>query len=324
MNLGKGRNLLIHIGSPKTGTKGIQEYVLENSTYLKDNFEIYYPFEHVLQNDRVYRPANGSFLLPKHFSRPYVNNYLFNCFSESKNVLLSEEVLFVDYNSLSLCFLYNNKIDYNISVVCYLRDAASYICSLWAEFNKFENGMDVGSFDEFMRGNGLFRSIGALLRLVDQNPDFNFYFRPYPGIRDGGDVVNDFLTLLNVEIGSDGKNRERKNLSLSRKVADLRQLQLRNNWQYSPSLNSLTLPAIAAEIESGDDRSVIETLPDQMIEKLCLEHAPYLNHLLKISGIDYFDFSNVFPSCYCKERPPYREIDVSEYGKIQKLLKEGL
>lgn len=319
---GKHSNyLIVHIGSPKTGTTSIQEILNENRDDLQSH-GIIYPVDHIEASGSMLRQVNGAILMPQYFDDQRLRSLFHSWFSLGPHVLLSDEVLFLDRNCESLKQLRNDSV--GVAIICYLRDAASYTTSIWAELNRFENGTVVSDFEGFLKQNTYMRSILALLDLIYDRPEFEFYARPYPGLTTDYDVVADFLSVLGVNLGIDARSTSRTNVSLTRKEADIRQLQLQHAWPVADGLNSIRVSEICREIASGDDRSVVETIPDEVIEGLCKAHTLFLNHTLTLGGVQNYDFAHSFPECFGKERPAYLPISPHEYEKIRALLMEPM
>ncbi len=316
----KDRYLLVHVGSPKTGTTSIQEVLNHNAATLKQSHGINYPLDH--NQDANGRQANGAILMPAYFDDLRLRTLFDSWFSESTHVLLSDEVLFLDRNCRSLKKLRNETV--GVGVICYLRDAASYLTSIWAEFNRFENRINAPNFENFVGQNTYIRNILNLLDVVYARPEFEFCVRPYPGFSKDNDVVSDFLGLLDVTLDKDTITTSRTNISITRKEADIRQLQLMHEWPIADKLNSARVSKIAKMISSGDDRSVVETISDEAIERMCLDHAFFLNQTLRLGAIEQFDFRESFPRCFGKIREPYCPIHPGEYEKLKELLMEPL
>jgi hypothetical protein len=314
-----GKKLVVHVGAPKTGTTAIQDFLFTHRDALLERHGVMYPHDPQAVGVGIDRLANGAILQPEYYDDVKLRQLFDQWFSVADTVVLSEEVLFLASNSRMLKWLQNERVQ--IEVFCVLRNAADYLTSLWMELNRFENKANPPPLMDFVGGRSYLVSITNLLRLVAERPEFFFVARPYRSRSSSHTSVSEFLEAIGVTWDGAVRQDLTKNLSMSRKEADIRQLTLINGWQHSGEIDSADITSISRELESGDDRPVIETLPDQLIETICDEHNGLLNHFMESVGYP-FDFSQTMPRCFGVEREVYQPIHSTEYGKIKSLLAE--
>lgn len=217
-------------------------------------------------------------------------------------------------------YLQNNTV--NIIILGFFRNAADYLSSLWMEFNRFENKRTVKPLNDFMAGRDYLRGIGKLMTLAETNPDYTFHLYPYRPKNQGTDSVTQALQTIGVDIETTMQVKN-FNESMTRIEADIRQLALTKNWNFGINVTTDDIKKIAANIKTGDRRPVIETLSDEVIEQTCLDHAPFLDYLMKINPFNTnVYFKNVRPSCFGKQRDAYQPISSDEYNTIKEMLQE--
>lgn len=311
------KKLVIHIGTPKTGTSTLQRILLNNCNALF-NEGILYPFDPKASGYGLERCANGAILQPEYFDSSKLQPQFDSWFATSSTVVLSEEVLFLNDNLKMLHHLRNDQVE--IAVLAFFRNGADYLSSLWMEFNRFENRTIAPPLEEFMQGRAYLRSIGNLLTLIQRRPEYTFNCQPYHPKNHPESSVVQALNYLNADI--DVTSAETVNESMSRVEADIRQLALRERWTFSENLNSMHIRQIAYELDSGDFRPVIETLSDETIDRVCADHYPFLNQVMAMTGSSERRFDHVRPSCFEVTRDIYHPIDVSEHKKIKERLLE--
>lgn len=307
------KKIIVHIGSPKTATSSIQDYLYKNRDVLLSNLGVFYPAEHLCEEGRI---ANGTLLLPKYFDEDNVVAKFKKWLMISDYIVLSEELLFIADGLSKLPWL-SNLNDVDITVVAYLRNAADYLASLWAEFNKFENNVVAPTLEDFLNSKTYLSSLGNLRSLMKECQNFTYVVRPYRQLSGKGDTLTDFLGFLG--INDDFSREPKSNLSITRRECDIRQLCLKERWQIPNAMGRDKISRVALELESGDKRPVIQTLSDELIKTVCDKHTPALNDLMRTVRHD-FSFDNVYPSCFGKQRLAYEPVNDLEYEKLRSLL----
>lgn len=291
------QKLIIHVGTPKTGTSTLQRMFFDKSDDQLERKRILYPIHNHSGGCGKGRVANASILQPEYYNVDELVENFEQWFSMADTVFLSEEVLFLDNNMEKIQYLRNN--DVQIVIMAFFRNAAEYLSSLWMEFNRFENRRIVSSLTDFMKGREYLTGIGNLMSLVASNPEYVFHFCPYRPKRFDKNSVVEALEIIGSDL--DPKQFENYNESMTRLEADIRQLAVTNHWQFGSHINSDDIKKIAAEIKSGDRRPVIETLSDDIIEQTCLEHEPFLDYLMRVDPNNRnVSFKDIRPSCFGK------------------------
>lgn len=312
------KKLVVHIGTPKTGTSSLQGYLSTNHLEVLEQSSVLYPSNDGGTGFGINRISNGALLQPEYYDDVALRTKFDNWFAKADVVFLSEEVLFLDDNLKMLQYLKNDKVE--IVIMGFFRNAAEYLSSLWMEFNRFENRRLAPSLCEFMKGTAYLRSLGNLISLIDKRPEYTFILLPYKPKGSAENSVGKAFNILGVDVG--GGQVETHNESMSRVEADIRQLALREGWAVCDSINSHDIKKIANELSSGDNRPVIHTITDQVIESVCDEHSHFLDHILKMTGAQDSIFKELRPACFGTERDSYSPIHVSEYRKIQSMLSD--
>lgn len=312
------KRLVIHIGTPKTGSSSLQGIMCKNRVEIMEKNSVLYPFDSDAVGYGIDRMSNGAILQPEYFDDVSLRKKFDDWFSVANTVFLSEEVLFLDDNLRMLQCLRNDKVE--IVIVAFFRNAADYLSSLWMEFNRFENRRVAPSLSEFMGGREFLRSLGGLISLIDERPEYSFFCLPYSPKNSPKNSVEEAIRILGVDLS--GVQFETYNESMSRVEADIRQLALAEDWFFCENVNSQDIKIIASELSSGDSRPVVETVSDDVIERVCCDHSYFLDHIMKVTGSEGVSFKDIRPSCFGRERQAYQPIHKSEYSKIKIMLKD--
>lgn len=153
------KNLILHIGTNKTGSTTIQNFLRENSHELA-NEGYYYPM-----GGAYYYPPESSASLLAHALREKQPKYIGNikidkssCISDirrdiinsdCKNIIISSEHFSLAREKTQIQNIFNIFEDLfkSIKVIIYLRRQDSYIESLWSQ--RIKLGMITKSFEDF-------------------------------------------------------------------------------------------------------------------------------------------------------------------------------
>ena len=309
------KRLIVHIGTPKTATSSIQDYLYKNREALLSGYRVLYPISRVDDSNRI---ANGTFLLPAYFDENSACKRINGWLNASDCVVLSEELLFNADGLSRLSYLKN--INAEVVIVGYLRNAADYLASLWAEFNKFENKVIVSTVENFLNSDAYLSSLGNLRALMHNNNEFSFIVRPYKQRSASGDNLTDFLDLLGIKIDCDYINGDMSNTSITRREADIRQICLQQKWEFSTALNREIIAWVASKLGSGDARPVVNTLSDDVIKAVCDKHENSLTSLMRQFDVADTSFKGNYPSCYGNKRKVYEPIEHTDYKLLRCLL----
>lgn len=313
--------IYIHIGTIKTGSTYIQKAFYENAAVF-EKFGVSYPY--------VFPPAlnlprytNAEFTIDR--SRDEIAREML-AGSKSPSVLISEEGLFNSIQRLKHpAFEGLQK-----KIILYVRRPSELICSWAAEASEpytawvqgfhsetgptpISKGIDLWSYEyETVIRN--FIDIAG-----EMDPD-DIIVRPFERSSfKNGDLLTDFLDCMGIDaekLRADSEFRDpgMTNVSRDRKFYDISAA----SWELMGRPNQLgeynwaLVNALASACQSGDDRSVIDTLDDALIEKISDRFFFFEEFLSQKFLHGKPVFADRYPSIYGKEREPYRAIDLRE------------
>ena len=252
------KQIIIHVGSVKTGSSYLQRLFSMNRESLKAG-GISYP----AYRECGERFANGNMLRDR-ASASDVQALVES--DDCRTILFSEEGLFVGFLSAIPTYFW----DHDVKVVAYIRDPVEVIAAWAAEFSKPYNAAQGEIYDIEKNVSILCQRYGeemqGFLGCVDYAGVDNVIIRPYArSILYNGALEEDFLHA----IGRDDINQliatrieEAVNPTFSRKYCDISAtlysiLQTADRlYEYDERLVS----AINRNCKSGDERSVVDTL----------------------------------------------------------------
>ena len=126
------KTIYIHIGKHKTASTFLQKIMADNRDILKER-GIYYPrYLYLEQGKNKTRPmVNGTVV--QHYNEDEIKKTLkaFDS-SDCNKLVFSEENLFIDNYSNLLSFVAKYKEQYDIKIICYIREIVSYVLSMWS------------------------------------------------------------------------------------------------------------------------------------------------------------------------------------------------
>ena len=220
--------LLIHIGSPKTGTTALQNFLYDNAKEL-ESYNWRYPdlkrelFE--LDSLRISKQINGNVFLNKDDTVD-VDSYYWNQIwgrvlqhLKEKNVIISSEILFWD--SATNIFLEGAKKKYdNIKVVVYLRRQDKFVESWWNQTIKQGTSCETNfieyAYSDKMQNFVFYgRKLDQISTIVGKE---NLIVRIYEKeqLKNAASIASDFLSLLGIDPDSmELKKCKRHNPALS-------------------------------------------------------------------------------------------------------------
>ena len=320
------KTIYLHIGMPKTGTSSIQRFLYENRLALEKKGVLYPPVlckgegivvtppEEIANLKLLFlkgmflygnKGNNAEQILRDFWNKAYLP--LINASSASIVVLSAEELLAwedVSYVSPLVDILSEN---FDVKVIAYLRRPAEYIVSLWGELVKTHRIMSPVTFplNQMIASPIPAKTIpySKLIYLVNLIGAENVIVKPFEKCQfKNGNLIDDFLDIINIERDGDLKLLKPENDSYGRNSCELALL-----------IGKLNLPFDKREelhlmLSSKDnDLRVIETLSDESIEQITRQYSATLKSLASIYNKDSF-FTSDYPDCYKKERPAYDNV----------------
>lgn len=195
--------LYLHIGSGKTGSSFIQKNLFLNKDMLKKH-GYFYPskgtsgdFSHnklallgMPHFNYTHNPDEVDSLLDE-IETDFIN-------SGCNSLILSSEcfpyILRNKYDFLSYHKFFNN---YDVNVICYLRDPADFFESRYKQYVKDPNIALQDSFDVFFDKNHSSCDFDWIYDIKDKNPDYKINVLNYDELKN--DILNSFLLKLSLE-----------------------------------------------------------------------------------------------------------------------------
>lgn len=205
-----------------------------------------------------------------------------------------------------------SALELETKIVVYIRPFIEYVVSFW-NTEIIKNGMDLGLEDYIEH----YRYEDELDRIHEYGRIFgmeNIILRPFEREQfKNNNLMEDFLDCMGLELDDDFEIPENANESFDRSTLDL--LRTVNELK----LDKHVRRKLYAKVISRQDRSrprPIETLPDDMIERLSKRYQNAENSMATIFlGRDHL-FINSLPKCYGKEREPYEGLSGSQVHEL--------
>lgn len=322
------KTIYLHIGTIKTGTTYIQKAFHDNQSVF-ERFEISYPYITPCRDERY---GNADFTTDQSLVQEAHDAF---AASVCPNVLISEEGIFGSIGRL------NHPAFDGLpkKVILYVRRPADLILSWAAEnaepYNAFIHNRDgepgplpIPALIEIL-ANEYEGSIGQFIEQVDRIGQKNFIIRPMERSRlKGGDLLTDFLDCLGLDAdhvradpefrdpGMVNESRSRKFCDVSNAVWNIMGKPNQPKEGYDVHL----VEAVTSACESGDERNVVDTVSDEIIERLSDRFFFFEEFLSnKFFGGAPF-FSERYPPVFRTEREPYRPVDWREVELLTELI----
>lgn len=237
---GNMRKLIIHVGTPKTGTSALQQFLHNNNDYLKSHGVCYPDFSTEIEKLGYERyslnPYKNGVVLGRHIVPKIGNLYIkepeWHCFLERMSfwlakydVILSEESIWLWNSAQLLSEIKKNYPNVDIHVVVYLRRQDRYIESGWNQRIKEGNFLDE-EFSEYVlhldKQHDYLERLNLIKSVIDiKNIHVRIYEKEsFEGVN--GDIFSDFFYTLNIPFNSDKliKNADYTNQSLPLQYAE--------------------------------------------------------------------------------------------------------
>lgn len=186
--------LYLHIGTPKTGTSYIQDFLKKNRRMIKKQGYIYPNFGTIFT--KIKREKNGHFLIIKdeQFEKLYQDAIkMIEKFSHRfKNIIISEEGCWNIDRNISRFVNDMRQKNIQVKIVVYLRRQDLFLQSIWAQ--KIKEGLNK-DFDKYLESNpnklDYYKQCCVLRDIVGEG---NIIIRVYEKQQfECNDLVKDFL-----------------------------------------------------------------------------------------------------------------------------------
>lgn len=296
----KKKTIYIHIGSPKTGTTSIQQFLTVNSKILlKEGLS--YPLtgrqytrddmlssQGKLNNGLVSNNSknrlssdkkksiicvNGSMLANYGYDEDRIEETIKN-FSNSKNtsLVLSDEVLFIE-NKNNICdksYAWDLLSKFEVKIIVYLRKSAEYLCSLWQEELKDKSTIDLDSYLKSHPYQECLQIIHDLSKKVGKK---NIIVRPFEKEAwINNDLIDDFLSIFKIKKSDQFEDlKEINNISFKRSRSE----KFRYINQYIDiSIGQNNYNILKKIPEEQDDKKIIDSISDENIKKISDKYYP--------------------------------------------------
>ena len=323
------KNIYFHIGTAKTATTLIQKALWDNREILKQ-FDTTY-LDIAPPKLEWGRYANIEFLIDPNINistenlRHYLNNL------GTSNLIISEEGLWT--NSLENI---NHPAfeNYNKIIILYVRRPAEIIASWASEVSKPYN--ELQKLHAFEGGllpidKGLIRLTEYYIQIFDRLFSFTeknalpkIIVRPFENSQlKNNNIFCDFIETLQIDSDQFFKSKgirlpESENAGKSRKYCDISShtLQILKAEKLRNKFDTNLVDYIYENCESGDNRSVLETLSDECIIDIS-EKLQYIEDEISrrfLSGKKLFNTR--LPPIYKKKRDPHKKINPEEVEKL--------
>lgn len=235
------RKLLIHIGTPKTGSTAIQRYARDRRRYLASKgVDFLLRGRRGSYNDLAVHLRGGD---RRAADRVGAEIRRLIAASPAGTLVLSSE-MFTGVDPALLRKVLALQEPFEMRILGYFRRQDRYLESAWKQ--KMKTGKIGPVFQQYLDKFGT--QGGDYLRVVDRWQaawtEATFVFRRFDaGSFPGGNVVPDFMAQLGLDIGGDGKPQSEETANPT------------------PSIDLLDLMRIVAEIPGLDARQVFRAMP---------------------------------------------------------------
>lgn len=321
----KKKTIYIHIGSPKTGTTSIQQFLTVNSEILLKE-GLFYPItgRQYTENDllRLDKEGNNSSkninlkgdstLICMNGSLLTKNGYDENNFqklledfsvSKSSSMLLSEEVLFTEYQD-SICNrsnLFEYLSGYEVKIIVYLKRSVEYLCGLWQE--ELRNKSTI-SLERYLKTYNYKECLKIIDYLAEKVGDKNIIVKSFE--KDSwvnGNLIDDFLSIFHIKNSTKFKQLgSNNNISLSRERNEMFRY-LNQHLDISIENNDY---GINQKIPDGNNsQRILDSLSDDIIKDVSDKYYPYECEIAQRFLDKKELFASKYPAIYKTKRDEY-------------------
>jgi hypothetical protein len=210
-------NLILHIGSPKTGTSSIQKALINNKELLNEYG--YHYLECLRWHDGAHHELAFSIRDKSYGELSFCLEDSLNKIetevkeTEIDNIIISSEILFYDTEKDIESFIKLKKLFRSITLVCYLREPFDYLESLYKQMIKDPHDQCSEAPSEFIKNHLKNIQYDEILSSY-KNFTNNFITLIY---KKGDDIVESFFTEV---LKGDGIKDFKQNMNPSNETLD--------------------------------------------------------------------------------------------------------
>ena len=272
--------LVIHIGTLKTGTTSLQNFLFNNRDALKNEGWAYPTFSEVKD---VSLKKNGKLLLLSYLQK---NDDLFDkCmqhilkYLRNFNVIISSEDFWF-LNDIETFFSKVIKYYGNIKILAYIRRQDQYLESLYNQFIKSVTNetRNLESFIEYAEKNKLANYLDKLMKL-ESIFDNNLIVRRYEkgtfqGIRK--DIISDFLSIFRIDENNDWifpENTSLQNMALGSRILEIKRIfnKVYNSYNFYAPFTDFIRKFNDINIMNGE-KDFYKIMPPDLRSKILNNH----------------------------------------------------
>lgn len=329
------KTVYIHIGSPKTGTTSIQQFLTVNAKILLEE-GLFYPIvgRKYTKNDllHIYNDnsnltntdskknsiaicMNGGLLTRSGYNESDIKKLLKE-FSASKadSILFSEEILFIENDNIcnrSNLFKYLSK--YEVKVIVYLKRSVEYLCGLWQE--ELRNKSTI-ALENYLQVYPYAKYLNIVYDLSNKIGKENIIVKSFEKEQwVNNSLIDDFLSIFKIKNSNKFQKLTNINIGFSREKNEMARY-INKYLDISIENNEFE---INQKIPDGkNNQKIIDSLPDEIIKKISDKYYPDECKIAK----DFLNkeelFLNKYPEIYKSKREKYKnEIAQENKGELQ-------
>lgn len=223
------RTVYLHMGTPKTGTTSLQEFLYNNRHNLEKK-GILYPS--IIGEKYLFGNAQHLFIIENDDKKraEKICEAIGNC---KNDCLLSAEASWVLISNLSIFFDTFYKNNFKIKVIVYLRPQVDYFDSFYKQYVKLEpctyleinDFMQTNEWEYIRKLRDSCHYYHKLKEISDIIGKENLFIRVYEKSQMNGSIFEDFLNTLNIEMDNEFLIPEKyRNVSLDCNMLELKRL----------------------------------------------------------------------------------------------------
>ena len=316
------KTIFLHIGMPKAGSTSIQRFLYNNKEKLKE-FGILYPIIQNDDNENDYNIAEyinfrkidkkvitqGLEYYNQFFKNEVIDKILKNdkSFEYCDKIVFSDELLFYKKSCIDMVDVMKEN-GFNVKVMICFRSPVEYLASLWQENLKPYLDNFTTPIDKFLLTASA--NYEVILDFIKKLGKENVIVMPFgKQYWKNGNLIEDFMSALDVENFEEASSAPKKNSSYNRYVCDfslvLKSFNLTREqlndvfYDYASTfpddgefqlLNKNAPVQISNYIETHSDHEpkVADTIDFEIINKVNEKYSPVISEISGYYGIESF------------------------------------